>query len=175
MIVEKIWMKPTGRLVKGHVMDVNPKHFQRALQDYDKFLYVTWNPNKLKGWGCWEIRRRPEYKSVVDRVEFQGVTYTRIEYKEYRDIHHVLDCAFLNYDAIRKLKEMDTWQDSHWIHHEQYLRDKLDDKTIDDATRELKYSLRYNKSAIKDFMELVRSGKNPAQVLSGVKWVYKNQ
>ena len=100
--------KSVGKLCKGHVLDVNPKQFQRALQSYDKQLYITWNPKKLKGNGCWEIRRKPEFNSALDIVELDDVKIIKVGPYENQLVHHIMDCAFLNYDQIRKLKEMDT-------------------------------------------------------------------
>src|SRR5690242_6715826 len=95
---------PTGSLIKGNVLDCNLKHFQSALQGYDPDLYVKWNPRKLQGWGCWEIRHKPRESQVVALEEFNGATYVVIDKQESNVIHHVLDCGYLNYDALRKIK-----------------------------------------------------------------------
>lgn len=165
---------PVGRLVKGHVLDVNKKAFERALQAYDHLLYVKWNPNKLRGWGCWEIRRRPQEKSVVARYEFEGNVYTKVDFKEHEDFNHVLDCAFLNYDALRKLKSMDMFNKEHWLWDADYHQAKLLEKEEEKSIETLKYLARYNKRVFREFMNLVQKGMNPAQILTSTKWVYPN-
>lgn len=164
---------PVGKLIEGHVLDVSKKPFLRALKDYDKQLYVKWNPNKLKGWGCWEIRRKPELSTPVYKGSYRGVKFYKYEYKEYQDIHHVLDSAFLNYDLLRKLKEMDTWRSDHWINDLEYHEQKVKEKIQSERKKELQYSVKQNRKAIRDMMEMVKSGIHPARILTSTKWVNK--
>ena len=160
----KIWLSPTGRLSSGHVLDVARAPFERALRDLDALLYVRWNPKKLRGWGAWEIRRAPAEKSVVEMATYKGQTIVRLEYLENDMVHHVLDCAFLNYDQIRKLKEMDTyayksvaaWQDSL----ESRTKEHREQQALK-AKNELKYLAKEFKSEIRDFKEYVNDGNNP--------------
>lgn len=130
----------------------------------DPYLYVKWNPKKARGWGCWEIRRRPEFNSALDVAEFDGKLIFKVGPKEYNLVHHVLDCEFLNYDAIRKLKEMDTFQHGT---ASQYL-DKVDRATKTKETRmaearekELTYMVRHYRAEIKAFQDALRDGVNP--------------
>jgi hypothetical protein len=166
----KVWHPPTGKLIRGHVLDVSRVGFNRALRDLDSQLYTVWNPTKLKGWGCWEIRRRPNRKTAVYRGAHAGVSFYELAYVEYRDVHHVLDCAFLNYDAIRKLKEMDTFNKNHWIHNMEYLEQKRTDELYEKALEERKYAIKQHKSAIRDLYEMVRSGIHPGQIVTSTKW-----
>lgn len=167
---------PTGRLITGNVLDVNVKKFTEALQAHDRDLYVKWNPKKLRGWGCWEIRRKSSVLTVTSKAKFEGSTIYVVENREIDFINHVLDCGYLNYDALRKIQEIDTWSNKkHWWHHQDSIRDAMDEKITHDAKQNMRYAIKQNKGAIKDFMELVRSGKNPAQVLSSIKWVYKDK
>lgn len=166
---------PVGAVSRGHVLDTSVKPFEAALKAYDPYLYVKWNPKKLKGHGCWEIRRSPEKKRPVEVYEMDGFTLVRAEYKENNILNHVLDCGYLNYDALRKIKEMDTWSDSHWVHDIDYLESKKREKIQVDAIEELKYAIRYNRKAFQDYMELVKSGMSPHQILTqGDKWEYKS-
>lgn len=160
----KFSMKPTGNLIKGHVLDVNEALFNEALRFYDKQLYTKWNPNKLHGWGCWEIRRRPEFNTALDVAEFEGNLIFKVGPKEYDMVHHVLDCSFLNYDAIRKLREIDCWQ---YGTAEQY-QDEVARRTRDRrekeqlaVQKERTYMVRHYKSEIRSFMEAIKGGANP--------------
>ena len=150
-----IFAGPTGNLIKGHVLDCNLEHMQQALKDLDDLLYIKWNPKKLKGWGCWEIRRRPNEKRPVAVYDLDGNTLVRAEYVENPLVNHILDCAFLNYDVIRKLKTMDTWNKDHWIHDPDYHIAKAQEKAEDKAVDAMNYAIKQNKRAIRDFMELL--------------------
>lgn len=167
----KIWVGPSGNICAGHVLDVRKGPFERALKDYDSQLYVKWNPKKLKGWGCWEIRRRPNLKSIVEVVEFEGKTYTRLEYRENNLIHHVLDCAFLNYDQLNKIQRIDTWKKSDGKNFvddlETQEREYVAKKTAE-AKASRQDAAKHYKREIKDLKELVQSGMNPA--LIGQYW-----
>lgn len=160
---------PIGRLSTGHVLDVNKKGFEEALRMHDPQLYVKWNPKKLRGWGCWEIRRRPNFKVPVDySVTHSGDTIFRMEYKENNLLHHVLDCAFLNYDQIRKIKEIDTWTNAdHFVHDLDYKERKQQEEVQAKAKKELAYAIKQNKKVFEAFRELVQSGHNPARIVLG--------
>lgn len=166
----KVWHAPIGKLVSGHVLDVAVKPFERALQDYDKQLYVRWNPKKLQGWGCWEVRRRPNKKSLVYRGTHGGASYYEMVYAESDLVHHVLDAAFLNYDAIRRIKEMDVWGNKNWVDALERREEEIKEQTRAKAREELKYALHHNKSVARDLYEAVRSGIHPAQVVTSIKW-----
>lgn len=160
---------PTGGIIKGDVLDVNRKHLERALKDYDPQLYIKWNPTRLKGWGAWEIRRRPETKSVKDIVVFEGNTYVDIEYVEVDILHGIMAVSFLNYNIISKLQSMDTWK----LHGD---RGKNFSKNIDydaakhreardkKANEERRHAAKVYKSEIRDFKEYILSGNNPADI-----------
>jgi hypothetical protein len=176
----KLWHAPPGKLIRGHVLDVSLKPFLRALQDYDKQLYVMWNPRKLNGHGCWEIRKLPNQKTAVYQGTHKGMSFFKLTYIDRKDIHHVLDCAFLNYDAIRKIKEMDI---DRLVRESGYasLDDLLTAREMEAkaaqrerAAESLKYAIRQNKSAMSTFYEMVRSGIHPAQVLNSTKWVHNS-
>lgn len=166
----KLWHGPTGRLVRGHVLDVDKQGFDEALRFYDKNLYTVWNPHKLGGWGCWEIRRLPTKKSMVYRGSHQGASFYDLEYVENDLIHHVLDCAFLNYDALRKLKEMDTWGNRQWTHDLERREEEHRETVKRKADEARKYALKQNRSVTRDLYEAVRSGIHPAQILLSSKW-----
>lgn len=182
-----LFMGPTGGLCKGHVLDVSEKPFVQRLKDYDAQLYVKWNPKKLRGWGCWEIRRKPEEKTAKysqrhellptgfmkygvqgDVYEFNGFTIVYPKYHELDLINHVLDVAFLNYSVIDKLKKMDMWNQKNMGYkgknfnkEAEYLEAKHLDKIEDEALKELDYGMKQHKAEIRDFKEYVASGNNP--------------
>lgn len=166
----KLWHAPLGKLIAGHVLDVNKRKFTEALQHYDRELYVKWNPRKIRGHGCWEIRRRPSKKTLLYKGTHKGMSFYVPTLVEYNDIHHVLDCAFLNYDAIRKLKEMDTWNTKNFSitleQREAEARAKIQAKVAE----EMKYRIKQDKSMAQDLYEAVRSGIPLAQILTATKW-----
>jgi hypothetical protein len=162
---------PVGGIVQGDVLDVSVKSFQRVLKDYDSQLYVKWNPRKLKGHGCWEIRRTPTYKTAVPVGEIDGVMILDMKTLEFSDIHHVLDCAFLNYDAMNKIKRMDTSNTKNWVAQLEAREKERVEQMQAKAKEELKYAIKQQKSATSQFYEMVRSGINPAEVILSTEWV----
>jgi len=158
---------PVGRVASGHVLDCNKRGFDQALRAYDPMLYTVWNPKKCKGHGCWEIRRRPEFNSAVDVVEYEGAIIIKVGPHEVDLVHQVLDCGFLNYDALRKLKEMDAWQ---YGTTSQYL-DLMDRKTQDKKEQELSDQVAYRRDAARYFKKQIRAlkqfvldGGNPHEI-----------
>lgn len=162
-----ILMGPTGKIIKGHVLDVHEAKFNEALRHYDDKLYTKWNPNKCGGFGCWEIRRRPEFLSALDVAELDGNLIFKVGPKEYDMVHHVLDCAFLNYDAIRKLKEIDCWQYGTASQYQDEVDRQTRNRQLKEKERrakELSYMAKHYKAEIRAFMEHMRSGVNPHSV-----------
>lgn len=166
--MSRITVGPTGNTVQGNVLDASKLHLERKLQDHDPLLYLKWNPRKLYGHGCWEIRRKPELKSIREVVFFQGNTYTIIEPVELNMVNHVLDVAFINYALLSKIKRMDTWQQSDrgkdWGHEFEYDEAKAMEAEEERSAQTLTYVANQHKSEIRDFKNLVLSGMNPAQI-----------
>jgi hypothetical protein len=162
----KLWCGPAGQLITGHVLDVSRRGFERVLRDYDHQLYVKWNPKKLRGEGCWEIRRRPNTKSVANVVEAGGNTFVCIDYVEYDIVNHVMDCAFLNYDQMRKLKSMDTSVHGYnnWVSDLEHWEKKEQERQAVAAAEARDYAAKQYKTQIKEFKEMVNSGFNPAHI-----------
>lgn len=165
-----ITVSRVGNLVRGDIMDVSVKPFLRALRDLDKNLYVRWNPAKLRGHGCWEIRRLPSMKTSVYQGTHEGADFYRLGYVEYNSVHHVLDCAFLNYDVIRKLKSIDSWDVKNFADSLERREEEMREIEREKAKEALKYAIKQNKSAARDFYEMVKSGVNPAQILTSINW-----
>lgn len=163
--MSKIWVKPTGNIIKGHVLDVAVGPLVERLRDYDSQLYVRWNPRKLRGWGCWEIRRKPEELKVKDVAIYGGNTYVKLDYVEINLVHHILDVPFLNYSVLTKLKEMDRWvndkRGADFSERAEYYEAKYYEKLEDKAEEDRAYAIKQHKSQIRDFKEYILSGGNP--------------
>lgn len=167
-MLESSLLAPYGKLVTGHVLDCDKASLERSLKDYDKQLYIKWNPKKNKGYGSWEIRRHPDKKQMVYKCDFNGYKIFEYEYKELDIINHVLDVPYLSREVVGRIKKMDTWTDKRWNQDLEYReathRDAQDKKARDD----LKYNIKQHTQQWRDFMSHISQGGNPGQVLSGV-------
>jgi hypothetical protein len=168
-----VWHAPLGRVIRGHVLDCNQKAFNRALREIDSRLYTEWNPFKVRGHGCWEIRIKPRRKTPLYRGTYRGAAFYELVDLEFDTVHHVLDCAFLNYDALRKLKEMDTYDKNHFVHNLEALEQEQANKVAEEAQRERRYNLRQHKSALHELYERVRSGQNLHRIIGEANWQLK--
>lgn len=169
----KIWVGPAGKTVRGHLLDVSVTGFSDALRELDPRLYVKWNPAKLRGHGCWEIRIKPSKKTALYQCTLDGVDWYELDYLEFDSVHHVLDCAFLNYDAIRKLKEMDMMKKDHFVHDLEYREQMHNNALAKAAHDERLYELRQHKSALRDLYERARSGENIHRIIAESPWALK--
>lgn len=167
----KFVMGPTGSSIRGHVLDCAVAPLERALKSYDSQLYVHWNPRKLRGWGCWQVRWKPEAKTVreEDIVVFNGNTYVCPQYHENNFNNHVIDVPFLNYDIINKIKKMDAWVHYGYKGKDlgrevDYIEAKYDEKVEDEMIKEREYNLKQMRSEIRWLKEYVASGGNPARI-----------
>jgi hypothetical protein len=157
-----------GNVVRGHVLDVNPKGFLKALKHYDPKLYIRWNPHKNKGYGLWEVRREPNHKTAVPFTEWGDSIIFKLEYVEQDLVHHVLDVPFLNYDVINRIKAMDTWADGQdFVKNMDYLEAKEQERLEAKRREERRYMIRHNKRAFADLQERVLAGENPFQYFLG--------
>lgn len=165
----RLWVGTTGNLITGHVLDCNKTNIEQQLKRYDEQLYIKWNSRKLKGWGCWELRRRPEKKTVKEVVIFGGNTIVNLDYIENGFVSHLLDLPFLNYSLIEKVRKMDTWMKSYygknWVNTYESKLDENEVKTKQKATDEMRYNFKQMKTQIKDFREYILSGNDPYRLL----------
>jgi hypothetical protein len=160
---------PVGQVSKGHVLDCNKKAFEKTLKAYDPLLYVVWNPKKLKGHGCWEIRRKSDLLAPVDVAELDSTKIIlKLDYQEYNWVNSIMDCAFLNYDAFRKLREMDMWQ---YATTSEKLDEVIARKTRDKQEKlaqqreeDLRYMSKYFSKELREWREAIRSGANPYDI-----------
>lgn len=161
MLVE--FNKPTGFLVEGHIFDVDKESFTAALHEIDPLLYVKWNPYKCKGYGCWEIRRKPAQPILVDTTNVATDHLLIFDTQENSVVHHVLDCAFLNYDQIRKVKSMDTaGQDfGAWLDNKEA---EYREEAAERGKRAIADTVSQFRKELTDLQEAVKNGANLAEI-----------
>lgn len=152
---------PIGNIIVGSVLDVNKKHLERALKDYDSQLYVQWNPRKRNGLGIWEIRRRPTKKTAVFKTVWEGNKIYQLEYVEQDLVHHIMDVEYLNYNVLTRLKEMDSWNSKDWIGDMDYEAERAYERETEKNRAERKYMIKDNLKQLKALREEFLSGNNP--------------
>lgn len=163
----KFHIGATGKIVKGHVLDVSRPSLERALRDYDAQLYLKWNPHKLQGMGLWEVRRKPETKTVGenDVVVYKGNTYVCPKYTELDIVNHVLDVPVLGYHILNRIKDMDTWSQSYrgkdFVSEMEYQEAKYAEREEDRAFDTLNYAIKQEKTAIRGFKDYLLGGGSP--------------
>lgn len=167
---------PTGKLIRGHVLDVNKTSLEQALRRYEPRLYLHWNPLKRGGWGCYELRLRPEKKYAVPYGPFMGGQLYVAEYHEIEGEAHVRDVDVLSYDLVKWVSEADTWKyfggaDEHKKRMQQILlfekREAERKQAEQDKAREdLMYNMMQHKTMIRQYKDLILSGVNPAAIAS---------
>lgn len=171
----KIELGATGNIIQGDVLDVGKAALERSLQDYDSLLYIKWNSTKRRGYGCWELRRRPEMKTVVLRETFEGITYSVVDYKELDVENHVADFPSLNYDILAKLRKMDVWAaagyDKHnkkkinnFLNEMDYRRKSHKDSQDLKLYEDMMYNMKQQRSALNGLRQAILDGTNPAEL-----------
>ena len=156
-----------GRVIKGVTGDCNRKELERALKAYDPQLYTKWNPDKLKGLGTWEVRRLPNSKIAVPKWELGNQIVFELEYVETNVVNHVMDLPALTFRCLDRLREMDTWKVKNWVQDLEAREKSTKEIAVKKNREELRYAIKQNKTAIRDFYEGVRSGKPIAEYLEG--------
>jgi guanylate kinase len=174
--MSKIELGPTGNSIIGDVLDVSKKTLEAHIQHYDPQLYLKWNPTKNHGYGVWELRRRPEKKTIVERVMYKGNTYCVVDYQENNWEHHVKDLPQLNYSLLQWLKDADQWTMSNYdpdrilrlqrhLKHMDEAEQRKKDEQAAKARDDMMYKLKQDKAILNDFREKVVSGVNPAHLM----------
>lgn len=160
--MSRILVGPTGNCIIGHVLDSSRSPLEAKLRDYDPQLYLRWNAKKLRGWGCWQLMRRSETKSIVDWAELDGHTYLRMEYTPG---DHIFDVPFLNYNLLERLKKGDTWRygykGKNFASELEYMEAKQAENLEEKSEAEKDYMIKQHKSQIRGFMDYVNNGGNP--------------
>lgn len=175
----------TGNIIRGSVLDCGVAPLARQLRDYDAQLYIKWNASKCEGVGCWEVRRKPEFKTVRPsydsprpgvRPNRQGDLYefdlwTRVLWPKYNEtdiVNHVLDCPTLDYRVLPKIQKMDMWKESYrgsnFVNELEYEELKHVEKEEAKANEVREYSIKENRKAFLQFKEFLASGGNPHQL-----------
>lgn len=166
----------TGSLVRGDIMDVQVKSLERAIQDYDSQLYFRWNPLKRRGHGVWELRRRPNKKTIVETIPYGGNTYCIIDYKEHDLENHVWDLPRLGYDLLQRLRESDQFamcnyevgQHHRLSKHLLEMENKAANIKLEAQAKsraDMLYNLKQDKGIINDFREKLLSGVDPNHLM----------
>lgn len=161
------WCAPIGNLIEGHVLDCDKASLERALKFHDRQLYLKWNPRKNGGYGCWEIRRKPEANTPVYKGDINGQPLYVMESVELDLVHHVLDLPFLTHRAIERIKKMDAWGDKYWVNNFEYQEGRAADEANRKAKEDMRYNIKQHKKQWRDLMELVSQGHNPGRLLKG--------
>lgn len=175
-----------GNVIRGHVLDVNKKHLEKKIKEYDPQLYLKWNPLKSMkangkpyiqppegmywrgfGHGCWELRRRPNEKRAMPTWEIGGSIVFSLEYVENEVENHIMDFQYLNYGIVEWIKKHDAWAVKNFTRELEYIEDKAYDRQLDKNQDDLRYNIKHERKAMRDFQDLIKSGKNPLEILGG--------
>lgn len=155
----------TGNTITGSIFDVALSPLLRQLRDYDPQLYVKWNAKKRGGIGCWEVRRKPDYKTVKETFRFQGNTFHVFEYNENNFENHVMDVSNLDYRILPKIKRMDVWAKSYrgknFVDDIEAAEKEFEEKEALKADDVRQYMIRDNRRQMNEFKEYVLSGGDP--------------
>src|SRR5271165_3197520 len=155
---------PTGKLIQGHLYDVNRKSFEQVLTNFDSKLYLVWNAAKRRGLGCWELRRQPETKTQIPQGLVPGGTISTLEYVENDLVNHVYDIPFLNYQVLDRLKKFDMWADANWVENFVNEEQAAKEAAQTRARADMRYNLKQDRKTFRVFKEMVASGVNPALI-----------
>lgn len=159
-----ITVAPTGRLITGDILDVNRRALEMRIKDYDSQAYLVWNPEKCKGWGCWELRRKPSEKTALHVGTLQGAHFYELDYLETNQVNHLKDWAFLNYSVLGWMKTFDQAGVKSFADKVEAEEAAAVAERRQKADAEMRYHSKQYKNQIRGFRELVLSGKNPAEL-----------
>lgn len=163
---------PTGRTIRGDVLDCNKKHLEQALKDYDPLLYLQWAPDRNKRWGMWQLRRRSEKKTIKEILELDGKIIVNIDYIDHPKENLVKEFQYLDYSILGWVQRCDLWKQANYeegkVHRvQQWVNDFERDERekVADQNEKLRNEAVYNmlqyKTAIKQYKEAILSGTNP--------------
>lgn len=161
--------KGDGWVIRGSLFDCNRKSFERALRNYSDRLYLGWNPMKREGRGCWEVWHRPTLKTATVVYNVSGIIIAKTDYKPNDFEHWVADLEFLNMSFIKRLREMDAWENKQLVSgHDDQHQDFMD-KMEREESEHLKYVVKHNKQAFRDLLDYTQQGYNPLEFFKGSK------
>lgn len=171
----KIELEATGNILTGDVLDVARAPLERALRAYDDQLYLKWNAKKNFGYGSWELRRRPNKKTIVETIPYGNTNYHVLDYKETDIENHVFDIPYLSYEVLTRLKKADMWAisgfDGSNLDKTKRLVDSFDGKREEfhagvkkKAHDNAMYELKQDKAVLNQFRNDILSGLNPSEI-----------
>lgn len=180
-----ISVKGESTVIQGHVLDVARPALLAALRRYDPQLYLKWSYNKKRpGKGYWELRRKPELKSVREgrfldtpngRIFYPGDIYDMGDYTIIAPKYHETkeDCVktfdTLGYHILDWVAKQDLWKygfkGKDFVKESEYMAAKFEEKIDEDSDAERQYMLKDMRTQIRDFREYVLSGGNPYRLL----------
>jgi len=181
----QVQIKHESKLVQGHVLDCARAPLLAALRRYDPLLYFKWNPKKRAGAGIWELRRKPEFKSVRqsryldtpkgrvfvrgDVFEFEGMTISTPQYHETDLENHVKDFDRLTYGILAWVADHDLFQygfkGKNVMSEAEYREAKYEEKIDDDSYAEKQYMIKQHKTEFQDFREYILAGGSPYDLM----------
>jgi hypothetical protein len=166
----RIEIGPTGRICRGHVLDIGKDTLEARLRGYDPLLYLAWNPKKRRGYGCWEVRRRPDKMTATPWAELEnGQIIFKLDYVENNLIHHVMDADILSHDVMSRLAEMDMWKYADAVGEAEYRGQQREERLTAEAHAESMYVAKQHRRQIQEIKELILSGVNPARIIAQMK------
>lgn len=181
-----ILISGASKTVSGHVLDVAKAPLLAALRRFDPQLYVKWNPKKLAGQGCWELRRAPELKSAREgrfldsptrgRVFIPGDIFDMGDYTlcvpkphETSMENHVKDFKYLTYDMLSWVSSHDLWsygyRGKNAMQEAEYKEGQYLTRVEEAAVAERTYMIKQHRTQFNDFRSYISSGGNPARLL----------
>lgn len=179
-----------GNVIRGHVSDCALSPLLDALRRYDEQLYLKWNAGNSKkraGRGFWELRRKPELKSVKETYELdtpkgfvgrQGDIYDLSAYglgtvlwPKYHETSG--DCVkefdTLGYHIVSWVAKQDLWKygfkGKNFVKESEYQEAKFEEKIDEDSYNEKMYGLKQMKTQINDFRQYILDGGDPYRLL----------
>lgn len=153
----------TGNTVTGTIFDCNRKKFEQMLKAYSDRLYIGWNPFKNEGLGCWELWHRPSVKTPTVAYDDGQLAIITMDYKPNDFEHWVDDLTYLSYNYIKKLSEMDAWNNKQLIQQTDEQIDAAQQKVEKEEADNIKYVVRHNKQAFRDLLDYTQAGFDPLQ------------
>lgn len=180
----KLSISNESRQIKGHVLDCALQPILGDLKRYDAQLYLKWNSKKNKGRGAWELRRKPELKTVKEgysletpkgRVLFPGDVHPMEDCTIVVPKYHesAADCVktfdYLDYRVVEWVAEHDLWKFGHkgkdFAKESDYLAAKYEEKIDEESYAEKAYGLKQMKTQINDFRQYILGGGDPYRLL----------
>jgi hypothetical protein len=175
-----------SNIVQGHVLDVARAPLLAALRRYDPQLYLKWAPKKRGGCGLWELRRKPEFKSLRegrvveapikgkvcipgDVFDMGDHTICVPKYHENHAENHVKDFEYLTYEMLEWLSQHDLWghgfRGKNAMKEAEYREAKYEEKIDEEADAERQYMIKQHKTQFNDFREYLLAGGDPYRLM----------